>query len=82
MNVEATLYSFRFVFFWNEYPWDLSGVFGGSTGLLWVTARVLNVVFVGRLKLKRRAYPIVNACGASLKRSGGGSDPNRALYPG
>ena len=26
MNAEASLYSFRFVLFWNEYPWDLCGV--------------------------------------------------------
>jgi hypothetical protein len=80
-QAEAVFYSFRFVFFWNEYPWDLSGVFGASTGLLWVTARVLNVVFFGRLKLKRRAYPIVNACRASLKRSEGPVAKRRGLGP-
>ena len=31
MKAEASLYSFRFVFFWNEYPWEPSSSLGQLT---------------------------------------------------
>jgi hypothetical protein len=53
MNTEVAHYSFRFVSLERIPLVSLFGAFGASTGSLWITARVLRVLFVGRLKLKR-----------------------------
>ena len=45
MKAKSFHYSFRFVFFWNEYTSSLCKMFGASPGSLWVTVRVFPVPF-------------------------------------